>query len=480
MEKASLRFLSDEDVRRIHSTELEILESIGVRVDHQEALQMLEEAGAKVNLGEKTVRIPPDLVGKCLEKAPDDVVFAGRNKEDDKILGPQQQGPYTRSSSGTETYVDPVTGQARKASIEDIENWIRLQDALDYDFCTSVYPDPDEVPIKIRDIRIMEVAFNNTRKHFAIGPYGETSLKYMIELALAVRGGKEELKKRPIFSILIASVSPLEFPPNQVEMILMGSKYGIPLLLLPMPIAGATAPNTIAGVATIAGAELLAMNVIAQLAKPNTPVVYAPRSGYLDMYRAVMALGVGWAMIATVEVQMAKEIYGIPVDVHGPASSSIIPDAQAMIESVLDTICPALAGANLLGGAGCLEAGITVDPIQLVMANEINRMVIDAVKGFDVTDDTIGMDVIREVGIGGEFLTHKHTLKFTKMKEFYKCPIFNLKSRDGWEKEGAKDMSLKARDKAIRIIKEHRLEPLDENVQKELRSIVYNAEREIK
>ncbi len=175
---------------------------------------------------------------------------------------------------------------------------------------------------------------------------------------------------------------------------------------------------------------------------------------------------------------MAKEKYGMPSDLHGPQTTSVAIDAQAMIESVLDTIFPAISGANLIGGAGCLEAGITADPVQLILANEINRMVSKATDGINVNDDTVGLNIIEDIGIGGEFLTLDHTLKYFK-DAFYRSPLFNYNNRGSWIAEGGKTMNEKAREKALDIINKHTPEPIDENVINAMNDIVEQAEKEL-
>jgi trimethylamine--corrinoid protein Co-methyltransferase len=353
-----------------------------------------------------------------------------------------------------------------------------LVDALDFDFVTSIYPDPDEVPVKIRDIQIASIAFQNTTKPFVIGPYNENSLKYMIEMGLAIRGSKEKFKMRPSFSILIASISPLQLPKNQVEMILMGCKTGVPLELMPMPMAGISAPATIPGVVIISGVEALTMNVIAQLIAPDTPVIFSPRTTYLDMAVGVYAVGLEYGMISAVQAQMAREKYGMPSNVFGPHTTSAVNDNQAMIESVLCSIFPVFSGATIVGGAGSIEGGVTADPAHVVIADELLKMEIKAMQGVNVTEETIGLDVIRQVGIGRDYLSTDHTLKFFR-SQFYRCPLFDLRYRDSWKEDGSKDMNMRARERVLSILKEHKPNPLDEPILKDIKSIVKSAEHEL-
>lgn len=471
-------YLSDQEIDQIYATELRILESIGIKIDHENALELLAAAGAKVDRGSRTVLLPPALVEKCLAQAPRQVVFAGRAPEDDRKLAYDQTGPFTRTITGAEIYRNPQTGEAGKGGISDMIDWFRLVDGLDYDFCTSFYPDPEKVPLKIRDIQIVATAFMHTTKHLVIGPYDADSLKYMLDLALAIRGDRDAFRKRPLFSIMIASISPLQLPRNQVEMILMGSEYGVPLELMPMPMAGVSAPASIPGVVAMAGAEALAMNAIAQLAHPGTPVVYEPRTGHLDMSVGVMAIGLEWGIVSAIETQMARQKYRIPVDVFGPISSAVVNDAQAMIESSFTTLFPVLAGASIVGGAGCLGAGMIADPTHLVLADEILKMAKKALSGVAVDEESLGYSAIESAGIGGDFLSQAHTLKHFR-DAFYRCPYFNLNPIEIWREKDGKDMNQKARQKAMTIMKEHRPPALKKATIAQIDAILKTAETEL-
>lgn len=476
MKKVKLSMLSIDEVNLIHQAELDILENTGIKISHEKVLKMLADIGAKVDFDTQVVRISTDLVEAALRKCPKNVVCSGRSKKDDRIMGPDQDHFFKRIAGAEETYVDPKTGLYRKGSVSDIADWIRVCDALNYDFVSGFYPDTQEVPVKIRDIVVAKTSFENSTKHFVIGPYDEFSFKYMIELAMSIRGGKKALKERPMLSILVASISPLQIPENQVDLILMGGEHGIPILLMPMPMAGSSAPCTVAGVVTMAGAEALAMNVIAQTANPGSPVVYTPRSGNIDMATGLLAMGVDWAIIAAAQTQMAIECYGIPIDVMGTASMSITTDVQAAIEAMLSSYA-SLAGANLVAGGGALETGLIADPVYTVIVSEISFMVQKIVGGFNVNQDTIARELIEEIGIGGEFMTSEHTLNHFR-SEFYRCPLFNYALRDTWEAEGAKDMKEKAKEKTLDIMSKHFPEPLEEDLSKELDHIVEKAAKE--
>ncbi len=135
---------------------------------------------------------------------------------------------------------------------------------------------------------------------------------------------------------------------------------------------------------------------------------------------------------------------------------------------------PALAGANLIYGIGMLDSGLTWDYAQAVMENEMLEMVLQTVKGISISDEQIAFDVVKQVGPGGEFISHDHT--FEHMKEQSQGKLIDRRSREIWEASGRPDFVEKAYEKALDIIKNHKPEPLPEDVQKSLDSIFEEAE----
>ncbi len=132
----------------------------------------------------------------------------------------------------------------------------------------------------------------------------------------------------------------------------------------------------------------------------------------------------------------------------------------------------------MIYGMGMLELGITFDLTQLVIDNEIARMVRVAIKGIEVNDETIALEAIKQVGPGGNFLSAEHTLKH--MKEQSHSKLIDRKMRESWESSGSKDMVERAHEELLSILKNHKPEPLPAETLSSLRSIVKNAEGELK
>ena len=474
MKKPLIRLLSDGEIRKIQSSSLEVLENIGITIESKKVRRMLADVGAKVNDKTGLVQLPGDLVDKFVRKAPHTVVYGARNPKYDLVLKPDGD-TYTRPIGRTEGYIDLDTRRYRKARISDVKDWTRLVDALDnISFCACPYP--DDILLDTRDIHTLSVMLENTEKHVENVPYSGKNMKYMIELAVAVTGGINQLKKRPILSILTSSFSPLQYNRYATDVIFQAGTYGIPIEINTMPSAGATGPITLAGMLLITHVELLTGIVLAQVTNPGTPVVYRPLPVVLDMLTGVGLQGTAEnAMMAAAGVQLARECCNIPAHVFGQVTDALIPDGQSMIERVINTLLPALANATIVGGAGNIEHCYTADPVQLVIDDEISAMILRILRGFEVNDDTLGLDALARVKRSGDLLTNGHTLKYFK-NEYFRPHILNRNVREIWEYQGSRTMNENARRRAKDILKRHEPSPLDQKLVTELRLIVRRAE----
>ena len=456
------KILSEQEVQKLHSASLGILNSIGLKVESEKVRKMLEEAGAKVDHETMMVRFSPDLADESIKKAPQRIVYGARNPKYDLVLEPGG-ATYCRPLIGAEGYMDLETGKYRHAQLSDVKEWATLVDALD-NISYNAGPYPAEPPLdEGGDVHILRILLENTEKHIGAysGKYPEKYMKYMIELAVAVMGSEEELKKRPIFNLVVGTLSPLVIDELTTDTLFLFGKYGIPIELVPMPIAGGTGPVTVAGVTLLSHTELLAGIIVAEIANPGAPIVYRPGPNIMDMSSgAALEATVENAMISAAQTQLMRETYDIPTNMMGQITDTIIPDGQSMIERVFNTLLPTLARANLVSGAGQVEHVYTVDPVQLVIDDDIVGMAKRILRGFEINDDTLGLDALARVGPGGNFLSDDHTLKYFKT-EYYRPRIFNRGTREIWQSKGEKDLNENARERAKAILREHKPAPLE-------------------
>ncbi len=472
-----IKILSEAEVVRIHERSLTVLEDTGIQVQHKAGLKTLEGAGATVDYATQKAKIPAELVARCLETVPSKFTLAACNPKKDCVIEPGGR-PYSRNGGGSDYTLDLETGTFRPLLDDDMLDYFRLLDGLDYiDFVAPVYA--HKLPVHVRDVLVMRALLDNTDKHIHMRAYTKETLKYLFRMAEIVAGGKAELKERPIVSLLESPISPLLFPEIIVDALWLCGEYGIPIELCCMPISGATGPITMAGSVLLFNTEFLGCVVISQLVHPGAPLEYAPRPMVMDMVTTVGLTGsISGAMMSAAGAQLAA-YYNIPVSLHGPWTDSMTPDGQSVFERTYFAMMAALAGANVLAGSGMLQQGLTFSHIQLVIDDEINSTLLKVLRGFSVTEEHLGTDSIARIGPGGNFLIDDHTLKFLR-EEHYISHLLFRETREVWEAGGSKSFQERARERARAIIKEHHPNPLPEDISRALDDLVIDATRLLK
>jgi trimethylamine--corrinoid protein Co-methyltransferase len=472
---AEARFLTREGMQKIHEQTLIVLERTGIGVDDDAALQMLADGGAKVDRLTNTVTFPADLIERCLKTVPRRITLAGRNPERDFVLEPGCK-MRTRNAGGMTQIHDSESGEVRNATLADVGEFCRLIDGLEHiDYVAPVYP--SDAPPETLELYVLETMLANTDKHINMRALTPRNLPYIVQMGEVVAGGKEQLKQRPVISILEAPISPLKFPDVFIDALFLGGEYGIPVEICSMPNFGATGPITLAGALLLSAAEHLATIVISQLAHPGAPLIWASRFASMDMSTGMTGMSVEGALASAAAAQLATEHYDLICNLHGPATNSIIPDGESVFDECVGAYVTGFAGRpSVLCGAGSLGIGMTASFEELVISNELHSVVRRVVDGFEVTDETLGADAIARVGIGGNYLTDDHTMKYLRSRR-HDSAFMKAKTGDTWASSGSKDWFELARERARAILKEHQPTPLDEGLAAKLREIIDDAER---
>jgi len=472
-----LKFLTNDELYEIHTATMEVLEQIGVRFLSEKALRILENAGAHVDFKRKIARIPEYLVKEALKKAPSRCIVYGR---DFKYKMKLEDGRVYFAMLGWVPYVlDLESGRRREGTLSDIELLFKLGDALENIHCLDWAVWPNDIPDPVVHAYGLYMGFKNTTKPLDGYIYGETAAEDNIKMAAVVAGGEEELKKKPLLITIENPVSPLQHSKELIEGLMVYAKYKQPIVIAPEDQSGTTAPVTLAGLMVQQNAEILSGIVLVELINPGVPVLYGTVSTIADMKSGGIALGAVEAGIINAVTAQLAQYYGIPSRGTAGTTDSKIPDIQAGIEKAMTLIMAALSGINFIYSfAGALESTMTISYEQLVIDNELAGMVIRALKGMRIDDEALAVDVIKNVGPGGHYLTQKHTLENFR-KEHYIPTIINREKRELWEKAGSKDMREIAREKVKKILKEHEPEPLDPDIEKELKDILKEIERRI-
>jgi len=469
-----LEILDRTQIERIHFSALEVLERTGVLIEQNDTLKSLRDVGVQVDLDRKLARFPPYVIQDYVRKAPPHFLQAGRSRKFDFVV--RNGSVFARSLSGCSHVLDMETGQCREATKNDTADGARIIDALDnIHFCGGwIYPG-DEHP-SYRDVSLYKIFLENSEKHVCLQAYAGKNLEFMIEMAKAVQGGENELRRRPVLSIVLAPSSPLKFGKFMIDQIGLAGRYGVPGLFCSTPIAGATSPITLAGHLVTLHCENLAGIALSQILHPGTPVVYGPRPNTMDMRTGNAVWGsIEFGIMSAACVQLGH-FCGLPVDTYSLGTDSKSLDEQAGVERSLNLVLPALAGANLLTGAGFIETIRTASFAQIVIDNEILGMVYRVMRAVDVENETLAVDLMDRVGPGGSFLADKHTRKHA-LSEHFLPTIFDRNVRETWERKGSRDAAQVAKAKAEEILREHHPAELSKDIKGELDSIMIRAKQ---
>lgn len=311
----SLNVFTDDEVRDIHLATLEVLEQTGVFTDDEESLDIFAAGGASVDRETGIVRIPPHIVEAAIESAPERVFAAGRDPKDDIMLDAGRVG-FTTFGEGLKV-TDLETGELRDSTKQDVADTARLADYLDeldtYELAVGAH----DAPVATATIHNYEAAVCNTTKHVCAGPLSKWETEVILDIAAAVVGGRDALRRRPILMIGVCPVSPLKLPRECSEAIVAAAKAGVPCLILSMAMSGGSAPVTLSGTLVVHNAEVLAGITLAQLTRTGTPVLYGSSTTAMDLRLAAASVGSPECGVISAAVAFLARQYRLPSYVAG-------------------------------------------------------------------------------------------------------------------------------------------------------------------
>jgi trimethylamine--corrinoid protein Co-methyltransferase len=455
------RPLSQDGVRQIHAAALEILSTTGVEINSPRALDVLESAGARVDRSLPRVWLPESMVEDAISSAPSQVNLHGRRPDNDLVL---EGTRVYLGTGGTAIYVLDLEGEKRLSTLEDCHRIPRLVDALEnvHFIVLPVYP--NELLEEQVDVNRFFAGLTNSSKHIMGGMYTLEGTLDVIRMAEIIAGGPEALRERPIISFITLMISPLRVDEIYGDILIEVARRGIPLAVPSEPQTGSTSPVTLAGNLTMFAADTLTGVTLAQLANPGTPVL----CGYVGTIADLRTMGylsgaVEQGLLNASAAQLAQH-WQIPFYATSGMSDSKVIDVQTGYEGAMTTLMAALAGANYIhDAAGLMEFAMVASYEKYVVDNEVIGMAMRAVRGIEVSPQTIGMETIKAVGPGGNFLIEKHTVDHMR-NEFFFPTLSDRETREDWRRAGALDARERANVIARQLLQTYQPEPLPGNV----------------
>jgi trimethylamine--corrinoid protein Co-methyltransferase len=443
-----------------------------VRVHDSEVRGLLGDAGCFISDGD-LVKFPLTVVEEALEQAPSRVVLFSRDGKPSVYL--EGRRTFFGTGSNLPHTLDLETGERRLSRLCDVRDTARLADSLsNIDFVMTMAL-PSDLEAATSDRHSFLEMITNTSKPVVFTAWDEGGLADIIAMAETVTGGSTELTAKPFLLAYLEPTSPLQHSHEVLRKMLMMADKRLPIVYAPGGVDGASAPVTSAGGLAMANAEVLSGLTIAQLRQPGTPVVYGSGSGPLDMRTTVVPYSSPEHMLHCRAIaELGQRYYHLPTWGFAGCSDSKVPDIQAGIESSLWILWTALSGANLVHDIGYLESGLTCSYEMIVMCDEIISFVRRLLGGIAVTEETLALDVIDEVGPGGDYLSNSHTLRH--FKECWYPNIIDRSSYESWAEAGKPEAIERARQAAREAIANHSPEPLPQAVVETLRGIAAAAD----
>jgi trimethylamine---corrinoid protein Co-methyltransferase len=469
------QILSEEQQKRIYHGALEILERMGGDFFDEEAIELLASAGAHVE-GKRRVRIPSPLVQSALQNAPKRVVLCDRNGNRKMFL--EGRNFYFGNGSDTIHTMDIYSGERRHVVKDDVIRAARVIDSLsEMDFCMS-FGIASDVNEMTSDCHHFEAMVLNTVKPLIITSWNLDGLKRIFDMMVAIKGSEKILEREPFVIVFLMAISPMTFPKDSLQKLLFCAEKRIPVIWTGgCPTMGATAPITPAGSLVVGVAEFLSGLVIAQLKEKGCPVIAGGSFGNLDMKTSLRPYNSPEADFGHICVAEMARYFQLPSWGVGGTSDSNVLDEQAAAEAHQKLFLSAIAGSNLIHDVGYIDNGMTSSFELLVMCNDFAGRVRRFLRGFVVSEETMALDVIHQIGPGKEYLTHSSTLSRFK-EESWMPELMSRQYYQSWEKSGGKTMKQLANEKVRWIVENHKSQGLPEDVEKQVKKIVQTFDQE--
>lgn len=456
------RFLKQEDIQRIHFRSLDILEKVGIQYNTPRALEVLEDRGCKVDYQRNWASISPDLAEWAIEQTNREVLLRARDPDRDVFLDGKKTF-HTTDSQGTRA-IDLETGELHDSTAEDLRRISLFGDALDKVSIVNVSVAAGDVPAHLRWLEQFRIAFTNTSKHVRAGVLDAALVPFLVEIVKAVTDNDQF---SPIFSTVDCTISPLMHDGPMAEACIELARLNVPIMIYPMPLAGGTSPVTLGGTVLMHNAEFLSGLVLFQCVNPGASVIYGTGASQLDMNTGNYGGSADCVHLGLTLAELAN-YYQLPKNIWGLSTKSTQIDAQYGHEATAQTLMAYLAGADEIYSVGLLGAAQILSLEKAVLDNHIIRQLEVMVTPINLDDEHLQYELIEKVGVGGEFLTQRETLQYTRQEYIPLWPPYKQNLMEQIHQE------------ALDILAKHQPPPLPSGAEEKLSEIIREADRALK
>ena len=454
----------------------QLLVDPGVRVHNEPALELLAQAGADVDLETRIARIPERIVRHALDTTPRTFELFDLDGQPAVFYG----GDRVQFDPGSAaiSILDSQTQEQRPPVTSDFIRFVRLVETLPQIDAQSTAMVCADVVEEIGDLYRLYLALLHMRKPIVTGAFRKDTWWPMKEMLIVAGGGEEALAQRPIAVFDVCPSPPLLWSDLTCQNLIDCARSMIPAELVSMPLAGATAPVTLAGALVQHTAENLSGVTLGQLARPGSPIVWGGSPAVFDMRHGTTPIGdVGTWMIDCAYAQIGQSL-GLPTHAYLGMSDAKIVDAQAGLESAGGTILAALAGVNMVSGAGMMDFESCQSLEKLVIDAEIIGMAKRLLAGIEKRDDPIALNLMRQLGHRADYLAQEHTVRWFQQEFYIPSPVIDRGSLDAWRAQGRKTAFERARERVEALLATYQPRDVPGDVRRELHQIATSAARQ--
>lgn len=470
-----LEILGRPGCKTIDKAAKQILERTGVLVPHAEMCKLFKKAGAKVDDASGRVRIPPELVDECVAKAGRTFTIYGRDRSKAAAFG---VGKRNYNSIAGEAYWIDRDGVRRFCKMDDVVEAAKLAEMLPAINIVGAMADPHEMDVRYRVVEVAAAQLRTTTKPITFWFYDRASAAFVVELFTALTGSSKELKAYPPAYPFLEPISPLRFNTVGIDLLFETGKVPLPVPIGPMAQTGMSAPATLAATVAQETAEILAGVCVTQLIRAGTPVVFGGIPHAFDMRTTQLIFsGPEQGLMAVALTEMGK-FYKLPVYINVGLTDSKTVDAQAGLESAASLLMGVLAGADIFGHMGIAGVDQATDLDMLVWQNEVIEYIERIAGGFEITPETLALDLIDQVGPGGTFIDQDHTVAHFR-KEVWMPTILDRDYWPGWVAAGRPDSKRRCRERRDALLAAYKPTPLPDAVDREFRRICAAARKHL-
>jgi len=443
--RACVEILDQREIERLHEATLQVLHTVGCRLPHAQVLELMRDAGALVDAESAIVRLSSELIERALRAA------APRDRgEPGAWPTPVQQRRFRVSPGPQANIVDYRATARRQGTIEDVVKGIVLCNALPHIASCSPLVTPTDVPGHMGDLYAYYLCTLYATKPYSVYILSPETARMIIRIRELVRDEPARAADQAHISYLLEPNGSLSYDEFSLEMALIFARAGHRIHLGPMAMAGLDAPVTLAGTLVIQNAANLAGIVLCYLL--GVPGSWSGSAHTLDMRSALCSFGSPNQVLLSLGAIQLGRYYGFDVSVNCGLTDACTPDFQGGFEKGMSAMAALFAGARSIGAQGIVGADQGTSLEQLVIDDEW-ASAIDHIlqRGFEVSDETLAVDVIRSVGVSGNYLTQTHTVRHMR-ETYWQATVFNYKSWDAWMLDGGRDAYARAHDKVQAIL----------------------------